>query len=74
MGKDFYEKSPAAKEVFDTANKVLDFDLAKLAFEGPEERLNQTDNSQPAIYVTSVAAYRAGVAASNVRLSSRPLA
>jgi len=63
MGKDFYEKSAAAKEVFDTANKVLGFDLAKLAFEGPEERLNQTDNSQPAIYVTSVAAYHAAVAA-----------
>jgi [acyl-carrier-protein] S-malonyltransferase len=62
MGKDFYEKSPAAREVFDTANKVLGFDLAKLAFEGPDERLNQTDNSQPAIYVTSIAAYRAAVA------------
>jgi [acyl-carrier-protein] S-malonyltransferase len=63
MGKDFYEKSPAAKEVFDRANAVLGFDLAKLAFEGPEERLNQTDMSQPAIYVTSIAAYRAAVAA-----------
>jgi [acyl-carrier-protein] S-malonyltransferase len=63
MGKDFYQKSPVAKEVFDTANEVLGFDLAKLAFEGPDERLNQTDNSQPAIYVTSVAAYRAAVAA-----------
>lgn len=63
MGKDFYEKSPAAKEVFDRANEVLGFDLVKLAFEGPDERLNQTDISQPAIYVTSVAAYRAAVAA-----------
>lgn len=63
MGKDFYEKSPAAKDVFETANAVLGFDLAKLAFEGPDERLNQTDISQPAIYVTSVAAYRAAVAA-----------
>ena len=63
MGKDFYQKSPAAKEVFDAANRVLGFDLAKLAFEGPDERLNQTDISQPAIYVTSTAAYRAAVAA-----------
>ena len=63
MGKDFYEKSPAAKEVFDAANRVLGFDLASLAFNGPEERLNQTDISQPAIYVTSIAAYRAAVAA-----------
>jgi [acyl-carrier-protein] S-malonyltransferase len=63
MGRDFYDQSPAAKEVFDNANEVLGFDLAKLAFEGPEERLNQTDNSQPAIYATSIAAYRAAVAA-----------
>lgn len=63
MGRDFYEKSPAAKEVFDTADAVLGFHLAKLAFEGPDERLNQTDISQPAIYVTGVAAYRAAVAA-----------
>src|SRR3954453_13538338 len=59
MGKDFYEKSPAAKEVFDVANRVVGFDLASLCFAGPEERLNQTDVSQPAIYVTSVAAFRA---------------
>ena len=63
MGKDFYEKSPAAKEIFYRANDVLGFDLSKLAFDGPEERLNQTDISQPAIYVTSIAAYRAAVAA-----------
>ncbi|HEV2294320.1 MAG TPA: ACP S-malonyltransferase [Tepidisphaeraceae bacterium] len=63
MGKDFYEQSPAAKEVFHRANEVLGFDLAKLAFEGQEDRLNQTDISQPAIYVTSIAAYRAGFAA-----------
>ena len=63
MGKDFYESSPAAKEVFETANRVLGLDLASLCFAGPDERLNQTDISQPAIYVTSVAAYRAAVAA-----------
>src|SRR3954447_20546382 len=63
MGKDFYDASPAAKETFDAANRVLGFDLASLCFSGPDERLNQTDISQPAIYVTSVAAYRAAVAA-----------
>ena len=63
MGKDFYASSPAAKETFDTANYVLGFDLATLCFQGPEERLNQTDISQPSIYVASVAAYRAAVAA-----------
>jgi [acyl-carrier-protein] S-malonyltransferase len=63
MGKDFYDASPAAKEVFDRANDVLGFDLASLAFNGPDDRLNQTDISQPAIYVTSVAAHRAAIAA-----------
>ncbi len=63
MGKDFYESSPSAKEVFDTANEVIGFDLKSLCFGGPEDRLNQTDISQPAIYTTSIAAYRAGIAA-----------
>ncbi len=67
MGKDFYESSPAAKEVFDIANRVIGFDLASLCFAGPEERLNQTDISQPAIYVTGVAAYRAAVDADVIR-------
>src|SRR3954467_10148309 len=59
MGKDFYEASPAAKEVFDAASDVIGFDLASLCFNGPEERLNQTDIAQPAIYVTSVACFAA---------------
>jgi [acyl-carrier-protein] S-malonyltransferase len=59
MGKDYYASSPAAKEIFDRANAVLGFDLAKLCFEGPDERLNQTDISQPAIFVTSVACFNA---------------
>lgn len=63
MGKDFYRSSPAAKEVFDVAKRVIGFDLAALCFEGPEDRLNQTDISQPAIYVTSVACFRAAVEA-----------
>ncbi len=59
MGKDFYESSSAARGVFEEARAVLKFDLAKICFEGPEERLNQTDISQPAIYTTSVACFRA---------------
>lgn len=59
MGKDFQQKSPVVRDLFDTANRVLAFDLAALCFNGPEERLNQTDVSQPAIFVTSIAAYRA---------------
>jgi len=63
MGKDFHDASPVARETFDAANRILGFDLASLCFAGPEDRLNQTDISQPAIYVTSIAAYRAAVAA-----------
>lgn len=66
MGKDFFEASAAARSVFETANQVLGFDLAALCFAGPEERLNQTDISQPAIYVTSVACYQAALAAHRV--------
>src|SRR3954453_19584039 len=59
MGKDYLESSPVARDVFETANRVLGFDLAAVCFGGPGERLNQTDVSQPAIYATSVAAFRA---------------
>jgi [acyl-carrier-protein] S-malonyltransferase len=66
MGKDFYESSPMAREVFDLANDVVGFDLKSLCFEGPEATLNQTDISQPAIYVTSIAAYRAAEEAGRI--------
>jgi len=59
MGRDVRELSPAARTVFEEANRVLDFDLADLCFNGPEERLSATDVSQPAIFVTSVAYWRA---------------
>jgi [acyl-carrier-protein] S-malonyltransferase len=67
MGKDYYDASPAARDVFDAANDALGFDLKALCFSGPEEELNQTNISQPAIYVTSVACFRAAVAAGVVR-------
>src|SRR4029077_3501669 len=59
MGKDFFEASSAARQTFESANRILGFDLAQICFTGPEDRLNQTDISQPAIYTTSIAAYRA---------------
>jgi [acyl-carrier-protein] S-malonyltransferase len=59
MGKDFDASIEVAKETFARANSILGFDLSSICFNGPEERLNQTDISQPAIYVTSIAAYRA---------------
>jgi [acyl-carrier-protein] S-malonyltransferase len=59
MGKDFAAASPVARELYDNAREVLGYDLAAICFDGPEERLNQTDICQPAIYVTSIAAFRA---------------
>jgi [acyl-carrier-protein] S-malonyltransferase len=61
MGKSFYQSSPAGKAVFDQANTVLGYDLASLCFNGPAERLNQTDVSQPALFATGVASFRAAI-------------
>ena len=66
MGKDFYDASPAAKTVFDRANQIIGFDLAAICFNGPEEKLNQTDIAQPAIYVTSIAAFEAAKSAGKI--------
>ena len=60
MGRDFYADSPMARSVLDVAAGVLGFDVKAVMFEGPQDRLNQTDVSQPAIFACSVAAYRAG--------------
>ncbi len=58
MGKDLYDSFPTVKKVFEEANEALGFDLAKLCFEGPEETLTLTTNTQPAILTTSIAALR----------------
>jgi [acyl-carrier-protein] S-malonyltransferase len=55
MGLDFAQKYPSANEVFQRSNAALGFDVAKLCWEGPEEKLKQTENTQPAILTTSVA-------------------
>ena len=59
MGKSLYETSPKAKEIFDKADEVLGRSISKLCFDGPEEDLKQTINTQPAILVTSIAALEA---------------
>lgn len=59
MGRDVAEASNAARAVFDQANDVLGFDIAALCFEGPSEKLAQTNIQQPAIFVTSVAIWKA---------------
>lgn len=55
MGRKIAEQFPAARRLFDQANEILGYDLAKLCFEGPAAQLDATDVSQPAIFVTSLA-------------------
>ena len=59
MGKDLYLNSIAAREVFDEIDDTLGRKLSTLMFEGPEDELRQTENTQPAIMATSVATWRA---------------
>src|SRR6201995_1259546 len=59
MGRDLAENFPESRAVFDEADAALGFSLSKLCFEGPEEALKLTENTQPAILTVSVAAYRA---------------
>ncbi len=58
MARDLYDAFETARTVVDAARSVLGFDLGALMFDGPEHELTQTKNSQPAIYVASVAAWR----------------
>jgi [acyl-carrier-protein] S-malonyltransferase len=58
MGRALYEHEPAARAVFDQADRQLGFSLSALCFEGPEAELTDTLNQQPALYVTGIAAWR----------------
>ncbi len=53
MGKDFYDHIPLAREIYEEANEMLGWDIAKLSFEGPKDELTLTCNTQPAILVHS---------------------
>ncbi|MBZ5694540.1 MAG: ACP S-malonyltransferase [Acidobacteriia bacterium] len=59
MGRDLAANFPESRAVFDEADASLGFAISKLCFEGPEEELKLTENTQPAILTVSVAAYRA---------------
>ncbi|HUJ31092.1 MAG TPA: ACP S-malonyltransferase [Candidatus Acidoferrum sp.] len=59
MGRNLAESFPESRAVFDEADSVLGFSLSKLCFEGSEEELKQTENTQPAILTVSMAVYRA---------------
>jgi [acyl-carrier-protein] S-malonyltransferase len=59
MGRDLAEKFPESRAVFDEADAALGFSISKLCFEGSEDALKLTENTQPAILTVSIAAYRA---------------
>jgi [acyl-carrier-protein] S-malonyltransferase len=59
MGADVAAAYPEARAVFEAADRALGFSLTELAFEGPAEALNDTANTQPAIYAASMALWRA---------------
>src|ERR1035441_5712767 len=58
MGRDLAEHFPVAAQTFAEADEALGFSLSRLCFEGPEEDLRLTENTQPAILTVSVAAWR----------------
>jgi [acyl-carrier-protein] S-malonyltransferase len=58
MGRDLYDRSPEARALFETADQALGFSLSKICFEGPEDALRLTPNTQPALLVVSTAACR----------------
>ena len=51
MGRDLAQSHPRARALFDRANQVLGYDLARVCFEGPEAELTRTEHAQPAIYL-----------------------
>lgn len=58
MGRDFYEAVPVAKRTFEEANQILGYSLTDLCFKGPDDQLTRTCYAQPAIFTTSLAAFR----------------
>lgn len=59
MGRELYDASAKIREMYAQANEILGYDLTKICFEGPAETLDATDQSQPAIFLTSLAALEA---------------
>ena len=58
MGKELYDNFPVAKSVFEEADTALGFSITEMCFNGPEEELRKTFNTQPAILTVSIACYR----------------
>jgi [acyl-carrier-protein] S-malonyltransferase len=74
MGRELFESSAAARAVFEEADAVLGFALSRLCFEGPEEELQLTANTQPAILTHSIAALAGLRAAAPQRLEGAAFA
>jgi [acyl-carrier-protein] S-malonyltransferase len=72
MGRDVYEASPAARAVFERADRALGIPLTRLCFEGPEEDLKQTINAQPAIVTVSIALLEAARERDHALVQARP--
>src|SRR5438093_5947163 len=58
MGRALYEAHPLVRKVYKEAGTILGYDVAALGFDGPAERLNLTENTQPALLTVSIAAFR----------------
>jgi [acyl-carrier-protein] S-malonyltransferase len=58
MGKNLYDNNAAAKQLFEEANEILGFNISDIMFTGTDEDLKQTNITQPAIFIHSVAAYK----------------
>jgi len=58
MGKEFYETSPLAREIFSKADEILNYKISDLCFKGPEEELTLTENTQPALLIVSAIAFQ----------------
>jgi [acyl-carrier-protein] S-malonyltransferase len=58
MGREFFEETEIGRELFQHADSVLGFPLSRLCFEGPDEALTRTENTQPAIFTVSIIAWR----------------
>ena len=58
MAKDLFDKFEIVKKIFKEADDILDIPISKIIFEGPENQLNLTENTQPAIFLTSYAIFK----------------
>jgi [acyl-carrier-protein] S-malonyltransferase len=68
MGKDLADRYPSAARVFEEANDAIGVDLRALCFDGPQDELDKTANTQPALVAASIAAFRAAEEAAGARL------